>query len=238
MILSITIAVGTALQHFHWISKPAASLGSTATTRLHYALSLTYFLTHHSTRLAVICEQENPNNTSALAHLADERAQWKLTTNSIIPTTGKPTTAQCVISAVANLVGFLTHVINSPHTPRAQPLLVTKLVAYISILTSRAGRVWLETHKRSRFLPLQLFAEIQTILQIFTHVGQEMPPSPNCSCPPIHTTQTPLRLNHRNTSTCRQHQQPGPLLPKPHHNRSLVPTPHEPRPDPSEETTV
>lgn len=156
-----TTAFANAIRSGHWLVDP---LPQTPKTIAQQKLCLIHFLPPVRGTLLASRQREAAQDPLILSHISDDRAQLEASKSSSLYSHGRLESGKDVHLAACNLRLNLLSMI-SPDS--RTPLLIEKLLAYTDLLTSRPGRLWLETHRLDRNIPTHVFQDAQHILQTF-----------------------------------------------------------------------
>jgi len=163
-----TTAFANAIRSFHWLTEP---LARTSHVIAQKKLSGLHFLTPIRGALLASKASEAANGPVVLSHVSDDKAQLEASKTSQLYSSGRLEHGNDVYLLVCNLRLFF-RVILGPANEDFEPLVLTKLLAYIKVLKSLDGRLWSDSHRTHQDIAVHLFQDIQHILGLFFNTAK------------------------------------------------------------------
>ena len=157
----ITTAFCNAIRSFHWLTEPLVRTNKLAATQ---RLGLIHFLTPIRGVLLTYRRDEATNGPIVLSHISDDKAQLEASQASKLYSAGRLESGNDVYLAVCNLRLLILSLLDKT---QPTPLLLEKLLAYVTVLKSPDGRLFCESHKLNLRVSVYMFQDIQHITGMF-----------------------------------------------------------------------
>ena len=131
-------------------------------------LCLLHFLTPDRATLASVAEHDSQAKAITLANSSDSTAQLDASKASQLYIGGRLSSMRHCYECGLNLIHFFGVMVDEVN----KPMLVTCLMEYLEVLTSKEGRLFFEAHARTNpHLPVQVWQDMQLILTRFWDVA-------------------------------------------------------------------
>jgi hypothetical protein len=163
---NITLAFSDRLRTFTWLSE---KLANSSAAGARSSLGLMQFLTPDREALALVAEGDREAATLLMSNSSNSSAQLDASKSSKLYTGGRLTTFRHTYEAFCNLRLLLSVLVEDLTTP----MLLQKMLVYVSLLVDRSGRLFWEIHRNKPGLALHPWQDLQTILSAFCRVATD-----------------------------------------------------------------